>query len=107
MSTESMHDGIDCIIYRSRLKDGMYLYLRADMPYDEVPEPLRQRMGREPEEAMRLTLSPQRKLAREDVATVMTNLRERGFHLQMPPTDEYLASWDNEKMGLRARKQAD
>lgn len=99
-----MNDAIDCIIYRSRLKDGMYLYLRADMPYDEVPEPLRQRMGREPPEAMRLTLTPERKLAREDVVTVMTNLRERGFHLQLPPTDEYLATWDNEKLGLRARK---
>lgn len=99
-----MSDSIDCIIYRSRLKDGMYLYLRADMPYGELPEAMRQRMGREPEEAIRLTLTPARKLAREDVATVMTNLRERGFHVQLPPTDEYLASWDNEKLGLRSRK---
>lgn len=100
-----MSDSIDCIIYRSRLKDGMYLYLRTDMPYDEVPEALRQRMGRQPQEVMRLCLTPGRKLAREDVMTVMTNLRERGFHLQLPPTDEYLATWDNEKLGLRARKE--
>lgn len=99
-----MSNAIDCIIYRSRLKDGMYIYLRADMPYDELPEVLRQRMGRDPEEAMRLTLTPERKLAREDATKVMANLAEQGFHLQMPPTDEYLASWDNDKMGLRARK---
>ncbi|MEW5972833.1 MAG: YcgL domain-containing protein [Pseudomonadota bacterium] len=99
-----MSDAIDCIIYRSRLKDGMYLYLRADMPYGDLPEVLRQRMGREPEEAMRLSLTPARKLAREDVAKVMANLVAQGFHLQMPPTDEYLAGWDNDKLGLRARK---
>ncbi|MGB9670942.1 MAG: YcgL domain-containing protein [Halothiobacillaceae bacterium] len=98
-----MNDAIDCIIYRSRLKDGMYLYLRADVPYDEVPELLRQRMGRAME-VMRLRLTQERKLAREDVVTVMANLQKQGFHLQLPPTDEYLASWDNEKLGLRARQ---
>lgn len=99
-----MSDTIDCIIYRSRVKDGMYLYLRADLPYEDVPEPLRQSMGRNPEEAMRLSLGPGRRLAREDVAVVMANLRERGFHVQMPPSDAYLAHWDNEKLGLRARR---
>ncbi|MEW6764267.1 MAG: YcgL domain-containing protein [Pseudomonadota bacterium] len=97
-------DAIDCIIYRSRLKEGMYLYLRADLPYAELPEILRQRMGREPEEAMRLSLTPERKLAREDAAKVMSNLAGQGFHVQLPPTDEYLAGWDNDKLGLRARK---
>ncbi|MEW6445570.1 MAG: YcgL domain-containing protein [Pseudomonadota bacterium] len=98
-----MTDHVECIVYRSRLKDGMYLYLRADMPYADLPEVLRQRMGREPEEAMRLTLTPERKLAREDVGKVIANLAAQGFHVQMPPTDEYLANWDNDKLGLRAR----
>lgn len=99
-----MSDAIDCIIYRSRLKEGMYLYLRADLPYDEVPEALRQRMGRDPEEVMRLSLTPERKLAREDASKVMANLAAQGFHVQLPPTDEYLAGWDNDKLGLRARQ---
>ncbi|TQV62983.1 MAG: YcgL domain-containing protein [Halothiobacillaceae bacterium] len=100
-----MSNAIDCIIYRSRLKDGMYLYLRADLPYADLPEVLRQRMGRDPEEAMRLTLTPERTLARQDASKVMASLAGQGFHLQMPPTDEYLANWDNDKMGLRARRE--
>ncbi len=103
MNTSS---SIDCIIYRSRVKDGMYLYLAAHKPYAELPDNVRQGMGREPEEAMRLKLTPERKLARADVLQVMENLRERGFHLQMPPRVEYLATWDNDKLGLRASDQA-
>ncbi|MGB8144687.1 MAG: YcgL domain-containing protein, partial [Chromatiaceae bacterium] len=34
---------------------------------------------------MELALHPERRLAREDVAKVMTNLDTQGFHLQMPP----------------------
>jgi len=94
---------IDCIVYRSRIKDGMYLYLAANHPYAELPENILQGMGREPEEAMRLTLVLERKLARVDIVQVMENLRERGFHLQMPPRAEYLASWDNDKLGLRGQ----
>ena len=34
---------------------------------------------------MELNLHPARRLAREDVVKVMTNLDTQGFHLQMPP----------------------
>jgi uncharacterized protein YcgL (UPF0745 family) len=101
--SQTPQNTIDCIVYRSRIKDGMYLYLAANKPYTELPDNVLQGMGREPEEAMRLTLTAERKLARVDVAQVMDNLRERGFHLQMPPRAEYLASWDNDKLGLRGQ----
>jgi uncharacterized protein YcgL (UPF0745 family) len=32
-------------------------------------------------------LTPERKLAREDAATVRGNLDARGFHLQFPPSE--------------------
>lgn len=102
--TQTTQDTIDCIIYRSRIKDGMYLYLAANKPYAELPDNVLQGMGRDPEEAMRLTLTTERKLARADIAQVMENLRERGFHLQMPPRAEYLATWDNDKLGFRGQK---
>ncbi|MNP82545.1 Protein YcgL [compost metagenome] len=36
-------------------------------------------------------LSPERKLAREDIAKVLENLESQGYHLQMPPAeDEYI-----------------
>jgi uncharacterized protein YcgL (UPF0745 family) len=33
-------------------------------------------------------LTPERKLAREDIATVLDNLERQGYHLQMPPAEE-------------------
>ena len=38
-----------------------------------------------------LVLTPQRKLAREDIKQVLENLDKQGFHLQMPPPeDDYI-----------------
>ena len=34
---------------------------------------------------LEVTLSPERKLAREDIAVVRQNLASQGFHLQFPP----------------------
>ncbi len=71
-------------IYKSPRKDEMYLYLTGEAAFDDVPPPLLQRFG-EPVFVMKLDLNPERVLAREDVNTVMGNLRRQGFHLQMPP----------------------
>ena len=44
-----------------------------------------------PIHAFDLVLSPERKLAREDIAQVLENLEKQGYHLQMPPgEDEYI-----------------
>ena len=59
-----------CIVYRCGKQDEMYLYLRADLKLDDIPEPLRQRTGRLTE-VMRLHLTPERKLARVDVLRVI------------------------------------
>jgi len=75
---------LDCWIYKSPRKDEMYLYLAVEDDFDKVPEPLLQRFGT-PQLVMQLALSPERKLARVDVANVMASLREHGFFLQMPP----------------------
>ena len=37
---------------------------------------------------MNLELTPERKLAYEDVTLVMQNLDEQGYHLQMPPKED-------------------
>jgi uncharacterized protein YcgL (UPF0745 family) len=62
----------------------MYLYLAKQDAFDELPEALISRFGT-PRFVMELELHDDRPLAREDVIQVMANLRERGFHLQMPP----------------------
>lgn len=74
---------VECWIYRGSRHEEMYLYV-AEPDLASVPEQLLQSLGRA-ELVMTLTLSPQRRLARCDVEEVMRNLRERGYHLQMPP----------------------
>ena len=75
---------LPCWVYRSPRKQDMYLYLAAEEGFDRVPQALLERFG-EPRLVLELELNPQRRLAREDVNQVMANLRERGYHLQMPP----------------------
>ncbi|MCU7914638.1 MAG: YcgL domain-containing protein [Candidatus Thiodiazotropha sp. (ex Gloverina cf. vestifex)] len=75
---------IPCWIYRSPRKEEMYLYLRAEDDFTCLPDALLSNFG-EPVKVMELTLTTQRKLAREDVVKVMENLLAQGFHLQMPP----------------------
>ena len=76
---------MNCRIYRSPKKDEMYLYLVKEDDFDAVPEELLKRFGA-PAQIMALELTPERKLAREDVQKVKANLADKGYHLQMPPT---------------------
>jgi uncharacterized protein YcgL (UPF0745 family) len=78
------NDRLPCWIYKSPRKQEMYLYLAEEDGFDELPEALTSRFGK-PEFVMELELHADRPLARENVTQVMANLRERGFHLQMPP----------------------
>lgn len=77
-------EALSCWIYKSSRKDEMYLYLAKEDGLDDVPEVLLERFGK-PIFVMQLDLHAERKLARADVQQVMSNLREQGFHLQMPP----------------------
>jgi uncharacterized protein YcgL (UPF0745 family) len=79
-----MTDTLTCWIYKSPLKDEMYLYLAGEADFEPVPTPLMERFGT-PVRVMALELHPERRLAREDVCKVMQNLREQGYHLQLPP----------------------
>jgi len=73
-----------CWIYKSPLKDEMYLYLAREEDFDCVPELLMRRFGR-PVPVMQLELHEQRSLARAEVRAVMAQLQEEGYYLQMPP----------------------
>jgi uncharacterized protein YcgL (UPF0745 family) len=73
-----------CKVYRSDKKAETYLYLSDGLDFAELPEELQQRFGA-PALVMRLELSPERKLARVDVARVLESLAQQGFYLQLPP----------------------
>ncbi|MFF7708248.1 YcgL domain-containing protein [Pseudomonas sp. NPDC007930] len=79
-----------CSIYKSPRKREMYLYtLKAD-GLARIPEGLLGLFGT-PQHTFDLVLTPERTLAREDIAKVLENLEGQGYHLQMPPPeDEYI-----------------
>jgi uncharacterized protein YcgL (UPF0745 family) len=42
---------------------------------------------------MEIELNPERKLARENIETVIKNLNEQGFHVQIPPQIQNLTNF--------------
>jgi len=76
-----------CTVFRSSKKDFTYIYLLEGHDFEDLPVSLRKIFG-EPETVMSLELTPERKLAYEDVKQVMKNLAEQGYHLQMPPQED-------------------
>lgn len=74
-------------VLRSSKKDFTYIYLLAGHDFDDLPIALKKIFG-EPEFVMNLELTPDRKLAYEDIIQVMQNLTEHGYHLQMPPQED-------------------
>ncbi len=82
-----------CQVYRSPRRAEMYLYVDMERGLVDVPEPLLASFG-EPEKALSLLLTPDRKLARADAAEVLAAIQQQGFYLQLPPTPEELQRRD-------------
>lgn len=74
-------------VYKSRHKADTYVYLAARDDFGRLPESLRTQLG-PLQFVLDVALTPDRKLAREDVAAVRENLVNRGFHLQFPPRSD-------------------
>ena len=74
-----------CFIYKSLKKDQLYLYIDKKDDFSKVPELLFKSFG-PMAFVMELELTPVRKLVREDAAKVRASLKEKGFFVQMPPT---------------------
>lgn len=70
-------------IYRCNLKPDMYIYLAEEDVFDNVPKEIFNSLGIV-EFCMELEITADKKLAREDTATVLNNLKQHGFHLQLP-----------------------
>ena len=72
-----------CHIYRSTRDPGVYLYLADKDDFSRVPEVLLTTFG-QPIFSFSFDLISSRKLARENTTTVLQNLGEQGYHLQLP-----------------------
>lgn len=90
-------------IFKSRKNPDMYLFVQEGQDLDELDAMVRERLG-ELEFVMELDLSGDRQLARTDATTVRDHITKLGFHLQLPPTADNWAHWDNLKAGIRAGK---
>jgi hypothetical protein len=74
---------MQCFIYRCSLKPDMYIYLAEEDVFDNVPKEIFNSLGIV-EFSMELEVDPETRLAREDTETVISNLKEHGFHIQLP-----------------------
>lgn len=77
-------------VFRSPVKDEMYLYVDKQRGLKAVPEALLSHFGK-PQPVFTLLLTPEKKLARADAADICKSLMSQGYYLQMPPArEEYL-----------------
>lgn len=80
---------MQCVIYKGPSRPDTYLFIESSEDYSRVPAGLLAQLGTL-EEVMTLELTPERRLARVDVAVLMRALRDDGFYLQLPPREESL-----------------
>lgn len=80
---------VTAYIYKSSKKDELFLFLAEEDNFECVPEEVMKAFGA-PKKAMELEVKPGMKMARSKPEDVIANLKERGFHLQMPPAPHEL-----------------
>ncbi|MDG2091350.1 MAG: YcgL domain-containing protein [Gammaproteobacteria bacterium] len=73
-----------CTIYKGSRENELYLYVVRGDDLSSIPEELLSRMG-ELKEVMSLELSAKKKLARVKVETVLEEIENNGYFLQLPP----------------------
>ncbi|APE06414.1 MAG: hypothetical protein CL600_09395 [Alteromonas sp.] len=88
-----------CAVYKTRKKQGMYLYVVKKGNFDDVPAPLLERFGH-PELVTLLSLDKRDKVAGIDKKKLEEELTSNGFYLQMPPKEDDLLSSHREALGL-------
>jgi len=73
-----------CIVYKSLKQPDYYLFVAAEEGLARVPQGLKQLLGNL-EQVLELELDGNRPLAQADPVEVVTQIREQGYYLQMPP----------------------
>lgn len=77
---------MQCYVYKSLKKDLLFLYVDRKDDFSHLPAELLQSFGRL-EFVLELELTPERKLAKEDTQQVLASLQEKGFFVQLPPSE--------------------
>lgn len=76
-------------IYRSSVKDGLYVYVNSETTIESLPAPVQKQLG-DAEKAMDLDLQKDRKLSNADAGEVLDAIENQGFYMQMPHDIEAL-----------------
>lgn len=86
LTQELPMSAINISAYRSPKKSELYLFVPQENGLEELPDELIVMFG-EPEHVIDFELSPEKKLAREDTATVLEAIKTKGYFMQMPPNE--------------------
>jgi len=78
-----------CAVYKSSKKQETYLYVPGRDDFSKVPEALLITFGT-PVFIMIMPLKKDRELARVHIDKLRTELKTKGFYLQLPPPTENL-----------------
>jgi uncharacterized protein YcgL (UPF0745 family) len=78
-----------CAVYKSNNKQETYLYVPGRNDFSKVPEALLKTFGA-PVFMMIMPLKKDRELARVDIHKLRSELKTKGFYLQLPPPTENL-----------------
>ena len=78
-----------CAIYKSSKKQETYLYVPGRDDFSKVPEALLETFG-VPVFLMIMPLKKDRAMARVDINKLRSELKTKGFYLQLPPPTENL-----------------
>ena len=79
-----MNEALHCYIYKSLRKPETYLFVLKEDDFSKVPQALLQALGKV-EKVIDIDLTPERKLARGNAQQILQDLKQSGFHLQLPP----------------------
>lgn len=79
-----MNDSLHCYIYKCLRKAETYLFVLKENDFSAVPAPLLDTLGKV-EKVIDIELTPQRKMARGNARQIIYDLKQTGFHLQLPP----------------------
>jgi len=82
-----MCPSLHCCVYKSLRKQQTFLFVLQEDDLSRVPEPLLKMLG-EIEKVIDLELTPERSVARGEARYIMDDILEKGFHLQLPPTEK-------------------
>lgn len=79
-------ESINISAYRSPKKEELYLYVTEGKNLEDLPNELLVMFG-EPQHVIDFELNEQRKMPRCEPLEVMKKIQQKGYYLQMPPTE--------------------